>query len=493
MKAMGTGLARRVPKRGLRPAGAIALGLLAALTLAACGSAAHRRPAGAAALSGALRTELSYFPAGDPVLLAVQTSPSSPAVKAANQLADSVPTLVAATAALKDKLQSIGLDYASSVRPLLGNPVMVGYAGATPTLASSGDVLLCWVTAGAAKLRALLGAAHAPQGASDGTARLYPLGSTETLAVQGATLLLGHPSAVRAALARHASRDGGFSAAEFAALTGGVSGRALITVAGDLSAVLSRPSAASARRVPWVAAIRGYSATISAAAGALTLRFALETSPAGLTAAELPLSPTASPPSIAATNAPITVGLSDPAALLGFVLAAARRSSSRRLSLLGGASEMSAARTLIAQLGRSANITSNGHALLMRAGLLSPSRARAALATLALSHRGARRLGSGFYRASAHSIVGIADGQLLVGRRTSVAALRAFATAPSTPAAGAQGPLAFRVSLGALLGVALKHPPSGIAATLLAQLGAITGWVRDSTSALTGQATLALR
>lgn len=468
---------------------ALAVALAGALALAACGSSAHRRPTGAASLSPAVRAELSYFPAGDPLLVELQTKPSSPAVRAANQFANSVPTLIAAEAALKDKLASIGINYDTAVRPLLGNPLMFGLAVPAPTRRSASDLLACWVTTSATKLRALIGALHAPQTGSYGAARLYSFGP-ETLALDGATALLGHAADVRAALARHATAGQGFSPTEFANLTASASNRALVTVAGDLSGVLSRPSAAKARRVPWVAAIRGYSATISASPNALALGFTLRTAASALTSAQLPLATSASTPSLA-SNFPVSVGLSDPAALLRFLLAAERQIGSRQLATLG-AGAMAAAQTLIAQLGRSAILASNGRGTLVRADVSNASAAAAALSKLALAQHGARALGGGFYRVSANTIVGVTDGMLLIGRRASVAQLRAFATAPTVPAAGAHGPLAFRVALGQLLSLAFKHRPSGIAAALAAHLGDITGWARDSTSALTGEATLAL-
>ena len=81
----------------------------------------------------------------------------------------------------------------------------------------------------------------------------------------------------------------------------------------------------------------------------------------------------------------------------------------------------------------------------------------------------------------------------MIGVGATPAQLSAFATAPATPAPGAQGSVAFKVALPSLLQLALKQAPNKTVQTLLTSLGDITGWLQASTSALTGSATLAVR
>jgi hypothetical protein len=81
--------------------------------------------------------------------------------------------------------------------------------------------------------------------------------------------------------------------------------------------------------------------------------------------------------------------------------------------------------------------------------------------------------------------------QLVVGNGTP-AALRAFATAPTAPASGAQGSVAFRISLSELVNLALHNSASSsqIARSILSQITDLTGSSSVSTSGLTGDATL---
>ena len=104
-------------------------------------------------------------------------------------------------------------------------------------------------------------------------------------------------------------------------------------------------------------------------------------------------------------------------------------------------------------------------------------------------------LGGGFYAIKEPKqtiTIGVAGNQLVAGK-ASVADLRAFAGLPTTPAAGAQGSVAFRVGLAQLLRIALKAAPPKIAESIFSSLGDITGWLASSPSALTGNATLALK
>ena len=89
--------------------------------------------------------------------------------------------------------------------------------------------------------------------------------------------------------------------------------------------------------------------------------------------------------------------------------------------------------------------------------------------------------------------IGVVGDKIVLGVRATPAQLTSFASAPATPAAGAQGSVAFRVGLPSLLQLALKQAPSATVKTLLSTLGDLTGWLSASPSALTGSATLGIK
>ena len=103
-------------------------------------------------------------------------------------------------------------------------------------------------------------------------------------------------------------------------------------------------------------------------------------------------------------------------------------------------------------------------------------------------------LGSGFYALKQPKqtiTIGVVGNELVVGK-ASLAQLQAFAAAPSSPASGAQGALAFRIGLVELLHLALTQSLPQIAVGVLNSLGDITGWAAASPTGVTGSATLAV-
>src|SRR5579884_3604779 len=103
---------------------ALVLGLLAGLLLAGCGSSSHRA-------GSAPSAELSYFPASTPFIMSIATDPSSAAVKNAQGLLNRFPIATFGESALTTKLQQVGINYDADVKPLLGNPAMIGISGST--------------------------------------------------------------------------------------------------------------------------------------------------------------------------------------------------------------------------------------------------------------------------------------------------------------------------------------------------------------------------
>lgn len=147
-------------------------------------------------------------------------------------------------------------------------------------------------------------------------------------------------------------------------------------------------------------------------------------------------------------------------------------------------------------------IASDTHTTMGRASVSDPATAASDLNKLVTQPRAVfstvtsvSKLGGGFYALKEPKqtiTVGVTGNQLVAGR-ASVAQLRAFATAPTTPAAGAQGSVAFRVGLAQLLQLALKQTPNKLIQTIFSALGDFTGWTAASPSGLTGSATLALK
>ena len=226
--------------------------------------------------------------------------------------------------------------------------------------------------------------------------------------------------------------------------------------------MLARPSAAKARQVPLVAALRGYATSISANSSGLTFQYRLDTTGRPLNAAQVPLAPATTPPSLAGTL-PISAGIEDPAHIIAFAEAAERASSPA-----GYAKFLKRQATIRAKTG----VDLNSLLKLATGSLLISSDTRATMGRVGLSRSRRRDDGPGEVddatarrvqpgrRACAASAaasmrsgsphqtitVGVVGDQLLVGKATP-AQLRAFAAAPATSAPGTQGSVAFRIAL----------------------------------------------
>jgi hypothetical protein len=474
---------------------------LAAVAVAGCGSSSSKS-------SSPLPTELSYLPSNSPLVLTVETDPNGSAIKGANALAAKFPLASVGEAALKSKLQQSGVNYDADLRPLLGNPIAFAATSATLSGPTNNDFVFVWMTKDENKLKSLLKKLPGMKvaGSHDG-AILYTSGGSTTVAIAGATIVLAPTAAqVNAALDRHA-HGGGMTASAYSQAFSGRPSDGLLKIFGNLEAVLSSASAAKARQVPWVAALRGYATTVSASSSGLTFRYRLETSGQSLTTAQLPFAPGSTPPSFAG-SAPITFSLHNPAQVASFFESAAQLTSpgsfARFLTRQAAVRKATGVdlNSLLKLFTRDLIIASDTKTTIGRAQVSDTGAAKTTLAKLMRAPRGVfgpgtkvRRVGD-FYAVTDGNgstvLIGLVGDQFVVGKARP-AQLRAFATTPATPAPGAQGSVAFRVALVDLLHLTLRQslPPS--VAQILGSLGDITGWLQSSPSDVTGSATLAIK
>ena len=471
---------------------------LAVLALAGCGSS---KP-GSGGSSDPTVQALSYFPTTSPFVITAATNPKAAAVK---QLSQSSPSYAFAATALFAQLSKMGIDYNKDIRPLFGNPLVAGVvstAGFTGS-GSSADFLLVWVTKSAGKLSSLMGKLHLTRSGTHDGATLYSAGNAG-IAISGPTVFLARsPAVLDAALDRHANHQG-FDATAYAKATAGVPAHGLVTAFGDLTPVLSTAKAARARQVPWVGAITGYSASMTAGQHKMTITYHVATTGKPLSVSQLPIASGTASPGLAG-SLPIGLGIRDPEQFITFIADAIHRTSPAKwgkyrrqaaaLQKRSGVDIASLGKMLTGQL----NLDSDTRTTMARAQVSNPSLVQSDLTKLvkARTAKGAQvtSLGGGFYRVRSDTsdiTVGVSGGQLLVGKATP-AQLRAFATAPAANSSGGSGSVTFRIGLAQLLQTAVKHPPSPIAMQLLDMVGDITGSAEASTDGLTGTVSVPFR
>jgi hypothetical protein len=479
--------------------------VLAGLGVAACGSSSP----GSGGTASPTVQALSYFPTSTPLVLTLTTNPKADSVKQAQALEHHNPSYAAAATAIFARLSQLGIDYNQDIRPLFGNPIAVGVISASGLTGSKvPPFLVTWVTKSASTLSKLIGKLHLTSAGTHDGAKLYTT-SGAAAAVAGPTLIFARSTDVlNAALNRHAGNQG-FDPASYAQATTGISSRGVIKIFGDLTQVLAAPSAAKARQVPWVAAIKRYGLSISAGPHGLSLQYHVDTTGRSLSVSQLPIASGASVP-VTVGTLPIQAAVRDPAQVINFIEQTARVLSPagyakflRQEAALKRRSGVDIG-PLAQRLTGDLSVESDTHTTMARAQVSNPSRAVQALSRFArTSPVHASRssgptlapLGGGMYsltRSKSKLIVGVVGDELVFGRATA-GQLRAYATAPPNAAAAGTGSVTFRIALTELLRKTLRHAPPAAAQQVFSLLGDITGSAEATTSGLSGTATLPIR
>jgi hypothetical protein len=480
--------------------------LVAACTVvvAGCGSSSSSSP---------VASEMSYLSAGSPLVMSIATDPNGSAIHGVNALLGQFPFASLGIGALKQKLQQSGINYDGDVKPLFGNPVLISLStigvpsASTLTHPAGSDALIVWQTKDGGKLKSLL--KHAAPGMQqtrthDG-ATLYNDGTSGAFAIDGSTLVFGASAgSVNAALHRH-ENGGGMTEAEYKAATASLPSDALLSAFGDIGTFLNTQGLAGARQVPWVGAIHSYAEAITASSSGLKLTYHVDTSGGQLTGAQLPFAPGNTAPALAG-NFPITFGIHDPAHIVQFAESAEQVASPVSYAAFQKRQAAARAKTgvdlnnLFSLLTGDLIIASDTHTTMGRVTVSDPTAAANVLDKLSTARvfnkKPLKRVAGGWQYVTAHRTlpVVLVGNQLVLGK-APVAQLKAFATAPTTPATGAQGTIAFRISLTELISLALRSSASTsqVARSVLSQVTDLTGSTSASTSGITGDATLGVR
>jgi hypothetical protein len=478
-------------------------GLALACVLAACGSSSGS----GSAPSNPLAAELSYIPSGSPLLATVATDPNSTPVKNLTALLTKFQVASLVTSALKQELQKNGLSYDADLKPLLGNPAVVG---GLPPSETGGKLkaVVVWVTKSASKLNELVNKKSSGDkkiGSHDGVTLYRTNDGTGVGAVDGATLIAADTEAlVDAALDRH-KNGGGMTVSEYNQQISGLPSQPLIQVSGNVAALLATPQAAKARQIPWVAAIKGYAVSINPTSNGVSVDWKVDTTGRQLTAAQLPLAAGSAAPALA-SGEPGSLGIRDPAQIATFVLFAVQAvnpTTYQGLQAALGALRRGFGIDVTGALGQLTGdlITAGeGPVSLIRAGVSNPAVVSKTLANLQTHIRsfsattGMKRLGDGFYEVTNPSltfVIGLMGNQLVAGN-ASPAKLRSFATKPTMPSGG-HGAIAFSESLQQVLKLTGALVPSTEAQLILSQLNDFSGWIANTPSALTGHAVVTIK
>jgi Protein of unknown function (DUF3352) len=284
---------------------------LAVLALAGCG--------GSDDSGSALDAALSVLPKDTAFAVAIDTNVDGDQYKALNKLVENFPFSGQIKGSLQRQLEqsSGGLDWGDDIKPVLGNPVIVGATKPDAITGDSNAIVAAIKAKDKDKLDALV-ESQKPQKtgeASGGT--LYKDGDTVFAVKDDLVVFANDEAELKAALAR-ADGDDHFDEDAFNEGLDGLPEGALARIYADVEALLgSDPGSADARRVKWIAALRQLGLTITAKDDALDVDFRARTE-GDLSDDDLPIAPGDQAPPVIERPGEIGLGIRDLAHIVNF-------------------------------------------------------------------------------------------------------------------------------------------------------------------------------
>jgi hypothetical protein len=271
--------------------------------------------------SSALDSALSYLPKDAPFAMAIDTDVESDQYKALQALIRKFPFGEQVQDSLREQLEQStnGVSFNDDLRPVLGNPLVVGAANAASVTGEPGEN--AFVAAIKAKdgdaLDELIDKARFRETGEESGATLYE-GNGTLFAVKDDTVIsAGDRQQLTQALER-ADGDDHLDEDTFNEALDGLPESALVRVYADLEALLeSDPGSEDARRIRWVAALRTLGATVVAKNEGIDVDFRVRTE-GDLSDADLPIAPGDESPEVIKRQGEVGLGIRDLAHIVTF-------------------------------------------------------------------------------------------------------------------------------------------------------------------------------
>jgi hypothetical protein len=465
--------------------------------------------------SSSLDEGLRYLPADSPFAVAIDTDLNGGQYRAAGKIADKFAFSGAAEEELKKLFERGGdVDFDRDVKPLLGNPFVVGAVDAKSFSGESNAFVGAIQVEDGDKLKDLVDKSGADEKGEKEGAKLYEDDSGDTFAVKDNVLVVaGSTKLLEEALAR---RNDGETLTEdkFESALADLPKDALVRAYFNLGALLKATSGGrQATKVKWVAALRTLGLAGQAKDDSASLAFNLKTDPDGLSDKDLPLATGDSAPQLVQRAGELGVGLRDPGQIVEFAIDAASATEGPAVDI--------GKRQIERQLGIDVEddvtnqLTGDTSLVLtpsgkfgVRAELKDPAAFKKTLAKMAGTlpqvvetlggdsvELSKPKPGEDFYalaQADGGSVVfGVSHGVLVASN--DPASARRLATASPSPVSGAKGSLVLSADAEKLADAILKQlseqlgPLFSIGGQLsTGALGDLTGAVRTSTSGMKG-------
>jgi hypothetical protein len=286
--------------------------VLVALLVAGCGGDDS---------GSALDSALAYLPKDAPFAVAIDTDVEGDQYDALQALVKKFPFGEQLQNSLGQQLEQStnGLSFNDDVKPVLGNPFVVGSPDAASFTGDSGDT--AFVAAIRAKdkdaLDNLLDKTKPKKTGEESGATLYEDGGTVFAVKDDVVIFAGNRQQLTQAL-RRADGDDHLSEDAFNKALDGLPESGLARVYADLEAILkSDPGAADALKIKWIGALRTLGATVVAKQDGIDVDFRVRTE-GDLADEELPIAPGDESPDVIRRKGELGLGIRDLAHIVRF-------------------------------------------------------------------------------------------------------------------------------------------------------------------------------
>jgi uncharacterized protein DUF3352 len=268
-----------------------------------------------------LDSALSYLPKDAPFAVAIDTDVEGDQYKALQALLKKFPFGEQLQDSLRQQLEqsSGGVSFNDDVKPVLGNPFVVGATDAASFTGDSGDT--AFVAAIRAKdkdaLDKLIDKTKPKKTGEESGATLYEDNGTVFAVKDDTAIFAGDKQQLAQALKRADGEDH-LDEDTFNEGLDGLPDSALARVYADVEALLkSDPGSADARKVKWIDALRTLGLTVAAKSDGIDVDFRVRTE-GDLSDADLPIAPGGESPDVIKRKGEVGLGIRDLAHIVRF-------------------------------------------------------------------------------------------------------------------------------------------------------------------------------
>ena len=285
--------------------------VLAGLAVAGCG--------GDDDSGSALDSALAFLPKDTPFAFVADTDVGGGQYKNVSELIDKFPFGDQVKSSIRAQLEELGngVDFNDDVKPVLGNPAVLGAADTETVTGDESNYILALQAKDQGALDDLVGKLDPKEMGEASGATLYEEGDTDFAVKDDLFVIADNQDQLKSALER-ADGDDHFDEATFDEALDGLPGGALMRLYVDVEGLLkSDPGSVDARKVKWIGALRALGLTATAKDDAVDVDFLLKTD-GDLSDDDLPIAPGEEAPPVIKREGEIGVGIRDLAHIVRF-------------------------------------------------------------------------------------------------------------------------------------------------------------------------------